>query len=166
MLVMKSLHLLILLALVLPACTGPIAPFATGAAETAVVQDTLTPTPTITNTPIPPTATAALPVTPRRSANDIGGSAHGEVKGGLTAKGKAMIRLMEARKMIVDLAHASAATIDDTLAMATRPVVVSHTGVRGTCDNPRNLTDEQLKKIAATGGVIGIGYWARSWPCR
>ena len=91
--------------------------------------------------------------------NDIGGSAHGEVKGGLTAKGKAMIRLMEARKMIVDLAHASAATIDDTLAMATRPVVVSHTGVRGTCDNNRNLTDAEVRGIAATGGVIGIGYF-------
>jgi len=43
--------------------------------------------------------------------------------------------------------------------MATRPVVVSHTGERGTCDNRRNLSDEQLRKIAATGGVIGIGFW-------
>jgi microsomal dipeptidase-like Zn-dependent dipeptidase len=43
--------------------------------------------------------------------------------------------------------------------MATRPVVVSHTGVRGTCDNRRNLSDEHLKAIAKTGGVIGIGYW-------
>jgi microsomal dipeptidase-like Zn-dependent dipeptidase len=41
----------------------------------------------------------------------------------------------------------------------TKPVVVSHTGVRGTCDNQRNLTDDQLRRIAATGGVIGIGFW-------
>jgi microsomal dipeptidase-like Zn-dependent dipeptidase len=61
--------------------------------------------------------------------------------------------------MLVDLAHASARTIDDVLAMATRPVVVSHTGVRATCDNARNLSDDQLRRIAATGGVIGIGYW-------
>ena len=61
--------------------------------------------------------------------------------------------------MLVDLAHASAATIDDVVAVATRPLVVSHTGVRGTCDNNRNLSDEQLRKIAAKGGVIGIGYW-------
>ena len=61
--------------------------------------------------------------------------------------------------MIVDVAHASAATIDDVLAMATRPVVVSHTGVRGTADNARNLTDDQLRGIAATGGVVGIGFW-------
>ena len=43
--------------------------------------------------------------------------------------------------MLVDVAHASAATIDDVLALATRPVVASHTGVCGTCDNARNLTD-------------------------
>lgn len=91
--------------------------------------------------------------------NDIGGSAHGVEKGGLTDKGKEMIRRMEAKRMIVDLAHASAQTIDDVLAIATRPVVVSHTGVKGTCDNQRNLSDDQLKGIARTGGVIGIGYW-------
>jgi membrane dipeptidase len=90
---------------------------------------------------------------------DIGGSAHGVEKGGLTEKGKEMIRRMEARHMIVDVAHASAKTIDDVLSIATRPVVVSHTGVRGTCDNQRNLSDDQLKGIAKTGGVIGIGYW-------
>ena len=91
--------------------------------------------------------------------NDIGGSAHGVEKGGLTEKGKEMIRRMEAKHMIVDVAHASAQTIDDVLAIATRPVVVSHTGVRGTCDNQRNLSDDQLKRIAQTGGVIGIGFW-------
>ena len=63
--------------------------------------------------------------------NAFGGSAHGVVKGGLTAAGREMIERMEALGMIVDVAHASAATIDDVLAMATRPVVASHTGVRG-----------------------------------
>jgi microsomal dipeptidase-like Zn-dependent dipeptidase len=91
--------------------------------------------------------------------NEMGGSAHGIEKGGLTAKGREMIRRMEERRMIVDLAHASARTIDDVLALATKPVVVSHTGVRGTCDNARNLDDGQLRRIAQTGGIIGIGYW-------
>jgi membrane dipeptidase len=91
--------------------------------------------------------------------NDIGGSAHGVAKGGLSEKGKEMIRRMEANRMIVDVAHASPKTIDDVLALATRPVVVSHTGVKGTCDNTRNLSDEHLKAIAKTGGVIGIGFW-------
>lgn len=90
---------------------------------------------------------------------NIGGSAHGVDKGGLTDKGKVMIRRMEAKHMIVDVAHASAKTIDDVLALATRPVFVSHGGVKGTCDNQRNLSDEQLKGVARTGGVIGIGYW-------
>lgn len=91
--------------------------------------------------------------------NEWGGSAHGAAKTGLTERGREMVRRMEACGMLVDLAHASAATIDDVAAVATRPLVVSHTGVRGTCDNGRNLGDEQLRKIAATGGVVGIGYW-------
>jgi membrane dipeptidase len=61
--------------------------------------------------------------------------------------------------ILVDLAHASPQTVSEVLAMATRPVVVSHTGVAGTCPGPRNLTDAQLKAIAANGGVLGIGYW-------
>jgi len=91
--------------------------------------------------------------------NAFGGSAHGLVKGGLTAAGRAMIERMEARSMLVDVAHASEATIADVLSMATRPVVASHTGVRGIADNRRNLSDEQLRGIAATGGLIGIGFW-------
>lgn len=91
--------------------------------------------------------------------NDIGGSAHGVEKYGLTDKGRDVIRRMEAVGMLVDVSHASAKTIDDILAMATRPVVVSHTGVKGTCDNQRNLSDEQIRAIAGTGGVIGIGFW-------
>src|ERR1044072_7471444 len=70
-----------------------------------------------------------------------------------------MIERMEAKRMIVDLAHAAAKTIDDVLAIASRPGVVSHTGVKGSCANNRNLSGEQLKGVAKTGGVIGIGYW-------
>jgi microsomal dipeptidase-like Zn-dependent dipeptidase len=66
---------------------------------------------------------------------------------------------MEARGMLVDVAHASAQTIDDVVSISTRPVVVSHTGLRGVCDNARNLSDDAARRIAATGGVIGIGYW-------
>lgn len=91
--------------------------------------------------------------------NAFGGSAHGVSKGGLTAAGREMIERMEARRMVVDVAHASSAAIDDVLAMATRPVVASHTGVRGVADNARNLIDEHLRGIAATGGLIGIGFW-------
>ena len=91
--------------------------------------------------------------------NDLGGSAHGLAKGGLTAKGKEMVKRMQAKGMIVDVAHASSKVIADVLEISTRPIFVSHTGVKGTCDNTRNLSDEQLRGIAMTGGLIGIGYW-------
>jgi microsomal dipeptidase-like Zn-dependent dipeptidase len=91
--------------------------------------------------------------------NDIGGSAHGATRGGLTPLGGEWVKKMEAMKMVIDLAHASPQTIDDILRIATRPVVVSHTGVRGTCDNQRNLSDAQLSAISNNGGLIGIGVW-------
>lgn len=91
--------------------------------------------------------------------NEIGGSAHGVKKGGLTEMGKELIRRMEAKKIIVDLAHASPNTIKDVVAMSTRPVLISHTGVRGTCDNNRNVSDEILRLVAGTGGAVGIGFW-------
>jgi microsomal dipeptidase-like Zn-dependent dipeptidase len=91
--------------------------------------------------------------------NELGGSAHGVGKGGLTPFGREVVTQLESRGMLVDLAHASPRLIDDVLEMARRPVVVSHTGVRGTCDNLRNLDDRRLARIARTGGVVGIGYW-------
>lgn len=91
--------------------------------------------------------------------NEVGGSAHGLKKGGLTEFGRQVVPRLEEKKMLIDLAHASRPLIDDVLAIAKRPVIVSHTGVAGTCPGPRNLTDAHLRGIANTGGVIGIGYW-------
>ena len=91
--------------------------------------------------------------------NEVGGSAHGLEKGGLTPLGRQVIKRLEEKAMLIDLAHASRPLIDDVLAIATRPVLVSHTGVEGTCKGTRNLSDQHLQAIAATGGVIGIGYW-------
>jgi len=48
--------------------------------------------------------------------------------------------------------------IDDVLGMHP-PGGVSHGGVKGTCDHIRNLSDDHVRRVAATGGVIGIGYW-------
>jgi membrane dipeptidase len=91
--------------------------------------------------------------------NDFAGSAHGIDKGGLTDAGRELVVRIEVRSVLVDVAHSSERTIDDVLEMATRPVVASHTGVRGTADNPRNLHDEHLRGIARTGGIVGIGFW-------
>ncbi len=91
--------------------------------------------------------------------NEVGGSAHGMAKGGLTSFGRTVLDRADELGIIVDLAHASNALIDDVLARAQRPLVVSHGGVRGTCDNVRNLDDTRLRALAGTGGVIGIGLW-------
>jgi microsomal dipeptidase-like Zn-dependent dipeptidase len=88
--------------------------------------------------------------------NEAGGSAHGQEKNGLTEFGKAVVRRTQELNMVVDLAHSSPRIMDDVLAMTTMPVVASHTGVRGTCDNVRNLTDDHIRGIALTGGVVGI----------
>lgn len=91
--------------------------------------------------------------------NEVAGSMHGEEKYGLTKLGRDVVRRAEELGMIVDIAHSSNATVADVFEIATKPVVVSHGGVRAVCDANRNLTDEQLQKLAANGGVIGIGYW-------
>ncbi|MFZ1741400.1 MAG: dipeptidase [Pontixanthobacter sp.] len=91
--------------------------------------------------------------------NQLAGSMHGEKKGGLTDMGRKVMREMEARGMIVDIAHLSHAGVAEVLAMAKRPVVSSHGGVQATCKVNRNLTDEEITGVAATGGIIGIGYW-------
>lgn len=91
--------------------------------------------------------------------NEVSGSAHGRAKGGLTPLGREVLRQMERRGIIVDLAHASPRAFADALDAATRPVVVSHTGVQGTCAGPRNLSDDQIRRVAKNGGVVGIGFW-------
>ncbi|MBM4382417.1 MAG: membrane dipeptidase [Deltaproteobacteria bacterium] len=92
--------------------------------------------------------------------NPFAGSSAGEEKHGLTELGRAAVKRMGELSLIADLAHASPATIRDVLALATRPVVVSHTGVQATCPGPRNLSDDEIRAIAANGGVIGIGAFA------
>jgi membrane dipeptidase len=91
--------------------------------------------------------------------NELAGSMHGVKKGGLTPFGIEIIRAMEAKGMVVDIAHCSQKCVTEVLAMAKRPVVSSHGGVQATCKVNRNLSDEHIKGVARTGGVIGIGYW-------
>lgn len=91
--------------------------------------------------------------------NAVAGSMHGERKGGLTPLGRRVVTEMERRGMIIDIAHCSHACVAEVLAMATRPVVSSHGGVQATCQENRNLSDEEIRGVARTGGVIGIGVW-------
>ncbi|KQM31315.1 dipeptidase [Sphingomonas sp. Leaf10] len=91
--------------------------------------------------------------------NEVAGSMHGRAKRGLTPFGRQVVARMEAMGMIVDVAHASHAALADVLAVAKRPVVSSHGGVQATCRVNRNLTDAEVRGIARTGGIVGIGYW-------
>jgi membrane dipeptidase len=91
--------------------------------------------------------------------NEWAGSAHGLTKGGLTDAGKKLLKKMDSLHIMIDLAHASAATIDDVFKLTTGPLLVSHTGVRGMCNNQRNLSDEQIQEIGRRRGLIGIGLW-------
>lgn len=91
--------------------------------------------------------------------NEIAGSMHGEKKGGLTPLGRQTVRRMEQLGMIVDIAHSSHATVADVLKIAKRPVVSSHGGVQAVCKVNRNLSDAEIRGVAKTGGVVGIGYW-------
>ena len=88
--------------------------------------------------------------------NHFAGSAHGMEAGGLSEDGKALIARAQALGIAVDLAHLAPAAVDDVLDLAQKPVVVSHSGVKGTCESPRNLSDDHLRRIAHNGGVVGI----------
>ncbi len=91
--------------------------------------------------------------------NELGGSSAGLNQPGLTKFGRQVITKMNETDIIIDLAHASPALISDVLSASTKPVLVSHTGIRTIHDSPRNLTDEQIKAITNKGGIIGIGFW-------
>ena len=92
--------------------------------------------------------------------NRLGGSAHGVKKGGITDFGLQVLHRMEALGIFVDVSHASPALMEDIFKHSTRPIIATHTGVKKICGNtPRNLTDEQIKKIAENKGIVGIGFW-------
>lgn len=91
--------------------------------------------------------------------NDVAGSMHGKQKGGITPFGWQAVARMEELGMIVDIAHLSHQGVAELLPKVRRPVVSSHGGVQATCKTNRNLSDEEIRAVARTGGIVGIGYW-------
>lgn len=91
--------------------------------------------------------------------NELGGSLHGTSGAGLTDFGRAVIARANEREMIIDVAHSSEAVVGEVLALSTRPLIVSHTGLKGHCDSARNIADETMKAIADAGGLVGVGFW-------
>jgi membrane dipeptidase len=74
--------------------------------------------------------------------------------GGLTSAGREFIREMNRLGMLVDVSHMESATFQDTLDVAAAPVIATHGNARVLHDTPRYLDDDQLRAIAATGGLI------------
>jgi membrane dipeptidase len=75
---------------------------------------------------------------------------------GLSAWGRALVREMNAAGMVADGSHCSARTGLDLCEHSAAPVIYSHSCLRSVWDHPRNVTDEQVRACAATGGVVGI----------
>ncbi len=78
---------------------------------------------------------------------------------GLTDFGRDVVRKMNELGMIVDISHSSVSAFDEVLKITTAPVIASHSCVHSICPHNRNLTDEQIKAIAANGGMIGINFF-------
>lgn len=91
--------------------------------------------------------------------NALGGSLHGVSGAGLTEFGRHVVQRAGELEIIIDVAHASPAMVRDVLAVSGRPVILSHGGMKGVCDNSRNLDDELMREIADRGGLLGIGFW-------
>lgn len=92
--------------------------------------------------------------------NELGGTLHSNENNGLTDFGRQVVTEVAKRGMILDIAHSSPQVARDVLAMVDIPVIVSHTGVHSNCAVKRNYPDDLMREIAATGGVIGMGYWS------
>ena len=87
--------------------------------------------------------------------NDLCDSARGHAEhGGLSALGREAIREMNRVGMMVDLSHAAESTFYQAIEASATPIVCSHSSARALCDHPRNLTDDQLRVLAASGGVV------------
>jgi membrane dipeptidase len=98
------------------------------------------------------------------SANEAGYPAYGRGRSdgeGLTPWGFDLVRRCEAAGILVDLAHLNRRGFLDACAVATRPPIVSHTGVLGAFEHWRNISDEQLRAVADKGGVVGVIFCPR-----
>ena len=86
------------------------------------------------------------------------GVADGESGGGLTPFGEEVVRRCQELGIVVDVSHLSDAGVEHVLRLATGPIVASHSNARALRKHRRNLTDDQARAIAATGGVIGVTF--------
>ena len=89
--------------------------------------------------------------------NDICDSARGsQTHNGVSDFGRQVISEMNRLGIMVDLSHAAEKSFYDALELSKLPIVCSHSSCRALCDHPRNLTDDQMRALAAKGGVMQV----------
>ena len=92
--------------------------------------------------------------------NDLATGVLGNENRGLTFLGKEAVKRLESLHMLVDVSHLNEKSFWDLMNVASKPVIASHSNSKSLCNVSRNLSDEQLKAIAASGGVIGLNGFA------
>lgn len=98
------------------------------------------------------------------NSNDFASSAKDEESGkgkGLTPLGRKLVAKMNKLGMIVDVSHAGAKTFSDCIELSKAPTIASHSCARALCHHYRNLTDDQIRALAAKGGVIGVNFYPK-----
>lgn len=88
--------------------------------------------------------------------NAFGTGVRGDANRGLTELGKKAVRIIQDLGMILDVSHANDKTFWDIYDVATKPIIASHSNSRALCNVPRNITDEQIKAIGESNGLVGI----------
>ncbi|MEL7623424.1 MAG: membrane dipeptidase [Clostridiales bacterium] len=92
-------------------------------------------------------------------ANELAGGASAYTEWGLTDFGRQAIGRMEELGIILDVSHANDKSFWETVNLATKPFIASHSNCRSVCNHRRNLTDDQIREIGRMGGVIGLNYY-------
>jgi len=76
--------------------------------------------------------------------------------GGVSVAGREVLAAMQEAGILVDLSHVADPSVDETIGIAGKPVAFTHCNARALCDNVRNKTDDQIRRLTAKGGVIGL----------
>lgn len=99
------------------------------------------------------------------TSNEIAVSAKDEVergrKGGLTDFGKQVVEKMDELGILIDVSHLGETAFWDVVNTSKNPIIASHSGVYSICPHFRNLTDDQIKAIAKSGGYIGVNFYSK-----
>ena len=91
--------------------------------------------------------------------NDLGSGAKTVNDTGLTILGKDYIKRLNKKNILVDVSHVSEKSFYDVVNISNKPIIATHSCAKKLCNHPRNLTDDQIKKIAESGGTIGICFY-------